>query len=101
MGVLCCFCGGDLLEDEPGLVTLIVDAVPRSGTPQPHAQQMWCHVRCLAARLNHSAVFDADHFEVEDAETLTEADRLDETALARAADDGWPSREEEEQHRPP
>jgi hypothetical protein len=61
--VQCCFCGTELCEEEPGLVTLIVAAVPRAGTEQPHAQQLWSHARCLGTRLHQSIEFDTGRFE--------------------------------------
>jgi len=94
--VQCCFCGKELFEDEPGLVTLVIAAVPRSSTAQPRAQQMWCHARCLGTRLHKTAVFDADRFDVADAATVKEEARREGIALARAADDGWPTRDDEQ-----
>ena len=85
--VLCCFCGDEMFEEEPGLVTLVAVEVPRSVGKQAHSQQLWCHARCLA-RLPQSAVFDADSFEAADATTVDEDDLSGETARARAADDG-------------
>jgi hypothetical protein len=90
------FCGDELFEDEPGLVTLVVVGVPRSGRKQARSQQLWCHARCLGARLHESAVFDADRFEAATAATVDAEDRWEETARARAADDGWPSRDDEQ-----
>lgn len=83
-----------MFEEEPALVTLVVVEVPRSGRTQARSQQLWCHARCLAARLHESAVFDAHSFE--DPDTFDEEDRQEETALGRAADDGWPTRDDEQ-----
>ena len=55
----CCFCGNELVEAEPGLVTLIAVAVPELGKEQPRSQQFWCHARCFGARLREDAAFDA------------------------------------------
>jgi hypothetical protein len=77
-----------MFEEEPGLVTLVAVEVPRSVGKQALSQQLWCHARCLAARLHQSAVFDADSFEAAHATTGDEDDRSRETARARAADDG-------------
>ena len=85
-----------MFEDEPGLVTLVAVEVPRSVGKQAHSQQLWCHARCLAARLHQSAAFDADSFEAAHAATVDEEDRSEETARARASDDGWPNREDEQ-----
>jgi hypothetical protein len=95
--VQCCFCGDEMYEEEPGLVTLVAVEVPRSVGKQAHSQQLWCHARCLA-RLHQSAVFDADRFEAA-AATVDEEDRPEKTARARAADDDWPNRDDE-QHGP-
>lgn len=85
-----------MFEEEPGVATLVVVEVPRSGRQQARSQQLWCHARCLAARLHESAVFDADSFEGADAVTVEDEDRQGEAAQARAADDGWPSPEDEQ-----
>jgi hypothetical protein len=85
-----------MFKDERGLVTLVAVAVPRSGTKQARSQQLWCHARCLGARLDHSAFFDVDSFEAADAATVDAEDRSDESARARADDDGWPNRDDEQ-----
>jgi hypothetical protein len=49
-----------LFDQEPGLVTLIVVAMPRLGKLQPHSQQLRCHARYIGDRLDEDAAFDAD-----------------------------------------
>jgi hypothetical protein len=61
--VRCCFCGAEVFDEEPGLLTLIVVSVPRLGRVQPRAQQLWCHARCLRERMDVSADLDADDLE--------------------------------------
>ena len=82
MVVRCCFCGDEIFEEDPGLVTLVAVEVPRSGRTQARSQQLWCHPRCLGVRLHKSAVFNAASFEVEDAATVDEEDRSEESAHA-------------------
>jgi hypothetical protein len=84
-----------MFEEEPGGVTLVAVEVPRSGRKQARSQQLWCHARCLSARLHEGADFDADSFEGADSATVENEDLQDEAARARAADDGWPSPEDE------
>ena len=55
-------------------MTLVAVEVPRSARKQARSQQLWCHARCLGARLHESAVFNAASFEAEDAATVDEAE---------------------------
>jgi len=57
--VWCCFCGNELVEAEPGLLTLIAVAVPEPGKAQARSEQFWCHAGCFGARLHEGAAFGA------------------------------------------
>jgi hypothetical protein len=67
-----------MFEEEPGLLTLVAVEVPRSVGKQAQSQQLWCHARCLAARLHPSTVFDADRFGPAHAATVDEEDQPEE-----------------------